>query len=339
VTELIADAIDLQRAVLRAGDGVLQALGFVLVPGRDGGASGDGDGLLTPDQRQRIRLTVWQLQNAFETVAHPQHPEELREALTSLSYLVTTFGDRILVWTDFVHELVEEAERLYGTAAGRGAYKRQQIRGAVLVVWRRLKFKLPLIPSLLEPIIVAYAAQVLADFIVAHLNDNGLWDFKRLPAQPSLRVRLEGTGLYYLYRFFEAFSGLLTGLAWRLVMSSARLSPQMQKIVDRAAPDVTGTMKAIAVIGQFVENNPDYVRALARIFSIATQEAERFSKLSGRQKQAYAHDLIFAFLEQNGLVASSGLWSEIVSAWIKVAIDATVRLFNRRGLFKHASNE
>jgi hypothetical protein len=229
--------------------------------------------------------------------------------------------------------LVEEAERLYGTESGRGEYKRTQVRAAVLTIAKRDGIAIPLVPSFLEPLVFAYGADILADFVVSHLDENGLWDFATLPTRPAWKVRFTGPVFYYVHAFFEFLSKFLTGLAWRVVMGSVRLSAGMQAAVDRLHPNVAETVQALASIAQFVLNNPNYIRAWARVLSIATQQAETLLGMSGRQKQAYAQALVLDFLEQNGLLQRSGLWRTIVAAWVNLAIDATVRLFNRHRLF------
>jgi hypothetical protein len=337
VTELIADAIELQRVALRINDRMLQALALFLAPhyaddDDDDDEATDGD-VLTARQRERLRVVVHDLQDAFEVVTDPRLSAELRQALKSATYLATTFSGQIIAWMGVIDTLVEEAERAFGTAPGRGAYKREQLKAAILTIVHRQGFTLPLIPGFLQPAIFAYSAQIIADFVVAHLNDNELWDYDALPAQPTWRAQVGGVGLYYVHKTFDASSEFLSGFAWRIVMAFTRLSPGMQQAVDRVQFDVSGTVKALAVIARFAADNPDFVRAMARIVSIATREAETFIDMTGPQKQAYAHDLILAFLEENALVAESGLWAEIVSALIKVTIDSTVDLFNRRGLF------
>jgi hypothetical protein len=300
---------------------------------RNPAEEGSADDPLTPEQHEQIRQTVWRLQNAFEELANPKNKSGLREALSSLSFLAHTFRDTLVAWTELMDALVDEAERLYGTASGRGVYKREQVRAAVLTIARREAIDIPLVPQFLEPLAFVSFADIFSDFVVAHLNDNDLWDYQNLPEKPAMSVRLRGPLIRALRKSFEFLSRFLAGVGWRLVMGSVKLSPGMQRIVDSIDPDIAGGLAAVATLTRFVKENSDFVRAVARILSVATQQAETFADMPGPQKQAYALELVMEFFEQNGLLARDGLWHDIVRAWLKVGIDATVRLFNRRRLF------
>ncbi len=335
MTELLADVIAFERASLQVGEALVGSLLQLLTSGSDEGGPDDP---LTPQQHQQIRLLAWRLQNAFEEIMNPRDPDGLRAALSAISVIAEKFSDQLVAWTEVMDDLVEEAERLYGTESGRGAYKRAQVRAAVLTIARGQGITLPMLPDFLEPFVFAYGADVMADFVVTHLNTNGLWDLNALPPKPKMSVRVGGPLIYYGQRSIEFLNGFLTKLAWLIVMQSVRLSPGMSAAVKRIRPDIAATLQAFKTLAQFLLNNPNYVRAWAQVLSIATQQAEAFIGMSGPRKQAFARALILAFLEQNGVVGLGGLWRQIVSAWIDVGIDATVRLFNRRRLFPFRSS-
>jgi hypothetical protein len=333
VNAFLADALEAERKTLQIGTDFLTLIAAFARNLRDPAEEGSPDDPLTPEQHEQIRLTVWRLQNAFEELANPKNKTGLREALSSLSFLAQTLRDTLVAWTELMDELVEEAERLYGTQPGRGAYKREQVRAAVLTIARREAIDIPIVPQFLEPLAFVYLADIFSDFVVAHLDDNDLWDRDNLPETPALRVRMSGPLIRALRKAFDFLSRFLAGVAWRLVMGSARLSPGMQRIVDKIDPDIEGALAAVAALARFAKDNRDFVRAIARILGMATQQAETFRDMPGPQKQAYALELVMEFLEQNGLLARDGLWHDVVRAWLKVGIDATVRLFNRRRLF------
>ena len=329
MTGLIDRALAVEHDIARAGEAYLR---LVAVFGRSlgtvAGEAGEDDAL-SPEQRARIRATAWRLQNAFEAVTRPSNEEGLREAMLALSFLATNAGGLVVAWTGMMDELIEEAERIYGTEAGRGVYKREQLRAAVLTIAHRQAIDVPLVPGFLEPMLFA----TIAEFVVTHRNDNGLWEKADLPLRPSTRTRVTGPLVYFLRKGVSAIGHFMTGVAWRLVMGSATLSPGMNAAVGRVEVQVGATFEALRALRSFLNDNPDLVAAIARLLSIATQQAETFAGLSGKQKQAYAHDLVMAFLEQNGLVAEDGLWRRAVSGLLEVGIDATVKLFNKHGLF------
>lgn len=328
VISVVSDIVAVERAALQTIEAVLQTLLRAILRG-----PADDEELLSPRQRAQIRMSVWRLQNVFEVVLHPTDPAALHTALTSLSFLAQQFGSQIIAWVEVIDVLVDEAERHFGTIAGRGLYKRQQVRAAVLTIARRDGIDLPFVPGFLEPLVFSLAADVISDFVVALIDGNELWD-ETLPTRPGTwRAQLGGPLFYRLDTIFTAVGGFLTGIAWRIAMATVRMSPAMKAAVDRVRPDISGTIAALSTLARFAATHPDYVRAVVEVLSIATQEAETFFELTGPQKQAYAQAMIMAFLEQNGFVEPSGLWREIVKAGVNLTIDATVAIFNRRQLF------
>jgi hypothetical protein len=328
VSSRIDDLASIERALLLLGATVARALANLVGEGVGEHETDE----LTPEQIERIRLSLWQLQAAFNTLSHPIDRGKLHDALADVSFLAQRFRDEIIVWISFMDELVDKAERLYGSDPGRGQYKQQQVKAALLYVARREGLQLPLVPGVFQPIVFSYAADVLIAFVVSQVNINGLWD-RDIPRRPArMTLRLTAPVASAATRGLDTGGRFLLGIAWRIIAWLNRLSPELRASVEAMRLDVRGTLNALGGIARFAAEHPDIVRALAQIFSIATQQAEAFVEMTGPQKQAYVRELILAFLDQLG-IDLDGLWGTFVKAFIDVMIDATVSLFNRRGLF------
>jgi hypothetical protein len=128
-------------------------------------------------------------------------------------------------------------------------------------------------------------------------------------------------------------SELLAGLAWSLILAANQLSPAARAAVDRAVAADTETVAALVSLRTFLEANPRFATGAAALFGIATRQAETIAGLSGSEKQAYVRALIMIVLEQQGIVGQSPLLDRIIATVVTIGIDATVALFNRRGLF------
>jgi hypothetical protein len=293
---------------------------------------GDGEGALNPAMRQRLASDVWELRAAFDEISAASGT---RQAMHDLAAVIRAAAGRVVSFVELIDTLTDEAERLYGTASGRGEYKRQQVKAALLYAARRGGYDVPLVPSFIEPLLFSLGADLLIDFTVAQVNQNALWNKAALPARPPLlRHRLAPPLLFGLRRWVERLSALLAGLSWRLVLGANRLSPSMRAAADRLAPPDRDMLRRLAALRDFLRANPRFVPALATMFSIGTQQAELLQSLTGAQKQAYVRELVMAVLRQNGLVGVSPLWDRIVEGLVSFGIDATVAIFNRRNLFR-----
>ena len=77
---------------------------------------------------------------------------------------------------------------------------------------------------------------------------------------------------------------------------------------------------------------------LVEVVSAAVQEAEVYMELSGPQKKAFARDLVLAVLDELGFEQRTGLLFAIIDSTINSSIEASVHLFNKRGLFSHGAS-
>ena len=297
--------------------------------------AGDNESAALPrDVVMRLHRDAWEMQARLSQVAAVPG---IDAAFGDVVLLARDLGERLVALIALVDTLVDEAERLHGTQAGRGRYKRQQVKAALLYAARRGGYDIPWVPSLLEPAVFSLGADLLIDFTVAHVNQNALWDTDRLAgARLGIGARIASPPLLLLRQLLDRGAAWLAGLAWRLVLGANQLSPGLRVIVDHVASGDAGALAAVAELRTLITDNPGLVRSLAAVFAIGTQQAEVFVHLSCAQKQAYVRALVMIVLRQHGLAGRSVLLDRIIEQVVTVGIDATVEIFNRRGGFRRA---
>jgi hypothetical protein len=126
----------------------------------------------------------------------------------------------------------------------------------------------------------------------------------------------------------------LAGAAWSLILAANRLAPALRTIVDRVVIPDAAAIGTLVALRNFLQANPQAVTGAAALFGIATRQAETLTRLGGPQKQIYVRTLIMTLLRQQGIAGASPLLDQIIETAVTIGIDATVALFNRRGLFR-----
>lgn len=306
---------------------MLRAFSVALCPDR-----ADGDDELPPSVKARLQRDVWELGAALDELAEITRGGAVAQ---NLLIVASAARRRIVVLVEGIDQLSDESERLYGTASGRGRYKRQQVKAVLLYAAKRSGYDIPLVPAFLEPVAFSIGADLLIDFTVAHVNQNALWNRTDLPRQPGLAPRLGGPAIFWLRALLERVSLFLTGLSWKLVLSANRLSPTMRAFADQLGTPDRQSLLALKHLRDLLNANPRIVTAVAAVFGVATQQAELLSSLTGPQKQAYVRELIMILLRQNGIAGRSPLWDSIIEGAVNILIDMTVAIFNRRKLFRN----
>lgn len=306
---------------------LLRAASSALAGDRTDGSEGD----LPPAILARLQRDAARARALYESLSGTA---ELDAAFHDLALIARDGGERILAVAALVDRLVDEAERIGGSRAGRGAYKRQQVKAALLYAARRGGYAVPWVPSFLEPALFSIGADIVIDFTVAHVNAHALWQRELTPAPAGFALRIAAPLLLAIRIGIRRASELLAGIAWSLVLAANRLAPSLRGMVDRlVAPDATA-LRALTDLREFLTANPRFGADLAALFAIATRQAETLADLGGAEKQAYVRALILIVLRQQGIVGLSALFDRIIETAVTVGIDATVALFNRRGLFR-----
>lgn len=293
--------------------------------------------------QRHARAFVWQLRRAFESVAGYGLTDELIRLIERTAPQGTQIKQALVGWVALVEVLVQEAEREYGSAPGRGPRKTEQVKAALIhLMLDRPNLNIPEIPDFLLPIIAEIGVNWTIDSVVLILNHNNLWEPG--PVQPSVRLGIFARLVHDFFQFWRWFSALplvhriedwWAQLTRRVVLRAYPLSPEVRAAVKRVETAQVATLedviaRSIAVVRWIGERHNEVV-ALVQVVAFAVQEAEFIGQLSGPEKKVYARDLILAFLEYLGIIDQrAGLAYEFVSSFLDWGIDAVVAIFNAR---------
>lgn len=318
---LAADAI---AVALRAGELLLWPLAFLAPPRQPADAQ----------RLEEIRRTLWRLERGIDVLA--SDPDALAQALEELAELLDALGPQLIAWIDFIEVLVQEAERNYGTQPGRGDFKRQQVKAAILHLLRDARVDIPRVPGYLEPIFLNVAVGWVSHAVVVLLDRHSLWR-PDAPPQPSLRVRAAMPVVRRTSSGVQRLGDWLMRLSWRLVLAANPLAPTIKKAAENVAPTFEDSVEALPGLVVWGTRHRDLVAAFVEVVAVAVNEAEGFLEASGPEKKAYARDLVLVLLEENGFAAADSWAGSLVGWGIDVGIEAAVHLFNKHGRFQHRS--
>jgi hypothetical protein len=124
-------------------------------------------------------------------------------------------------------------------------------------------------------------------------------------------------------------------------MTQPRDTTTVNKVVDEAIVQefklgLRGELfHGVADLLVWVSSRRRTLMVLVEVVSAAVHEAEGYLSLSGPEKKAYARDLVLAVLDELGFAQRTGLLFAIIDSTINSAIEGSVHLFNKRGLFTH----
>jgi hypothetical protein len=298
------------------------------------------------DRPAQLQATIWRFRQLLQEVTGGGGTDrDLMVVLSSLSLNSDRVERAFVAWVDLIEVLVQNSEQRYGSAPGRGALKADEVKEIVryLLQTDRLDLNIPNVPKPLQPVIVDILVGTLVDAVVSLANRYGTWvDVTPSPKSFHARLVILASGVGRILAPITVPFAWLLGQIYYFFRVRVRLSTAVQSALDAIRRDstlvderqlVAGTLDTFVWIG----NHHQQVIAAFELVSAVVQEAERFFEASGPEKKAYARDLIFAVLEDAGLKLQTGLMHAIVSALLDAAIDAAVRIFNKRGVFSHRS--
>lgn len=293
---------------------------------------GRREGAIDSLRKQEIRRSLWRLRRAYSVAGGGRALAELGDLLGELKPKAGGLERALVSWIDAVELLVQEAERLR-PGPDQGERKKRQVKAALVHLMVRLARDGGRNPNPFEPLLYGIVADVSIDTVVLLINKNSLWEAETAGGAPRANPRPRS-------RPFAALSSWLGGLTTRLVLALYPVPRALKARLDQAASatNLGGVLSATVQLAQWVGHHRDAAVALVEIVSVTVQQAEGFLQMSGRNKKAYARDLILVFLEDEGLLPAAGTWGNaLASTLIDAAIEAVVFLFNRRGLFRHAN--
>jgi hypothetical protein len=303
--------------------------------------SDDGDDSLPPGESARLRATIWRLRQLLHEAMGDGTDHELVDLLNSLVQRSDQIERAVVAWVDLIEVLVQHTERRYGSQPGRGRIKSAEVKQVVrfLLNTDRSARQATTIVGVFEPIVMDIIVTWIVDGMVLAANRYGFWEDAD-PAPQSLMARL-GLAWHWVLRLFEPLAvrlALLVRDIWLSFQRRVPLSPAVRSALKAVQAEGTlinreqffaGATNTIVWIGT---HRKQLIASLELVFAVV-HEAESFGSLTGPQKKIYARDLVLAVLDEAGLNLSNPLIFAIVDALVRGAIEATVNIFNKRGVF------
>jgi hypothetical protein len=314
----------------------------------------DAKGIFRPsrqdrEEQERLQALVWRLRRLFEEAMGGGVAGDLARALQWLADHGEALERAVVAWADLIEELVQSAERQYGTRSGQGALKTSEVQEALRRILRD-RIDLPRIPAYLDPLIVDVIVSVAIDLVVAIVNDQGMWIADNYRARPVGFFRRLVRWLLSPFRWFTervlkplVFFPLLA-LSIRFyywLQGPVMLSPEVEAAVVRVQEqgfpvDVRQALTALTQGVIWIGLHRDQVVAGFRLVIVVVQEAEGFLSMTGPEKKRYARNLVWAVLRDLGFDVSGGLLYAVVDAVISASIEVAVQLANKRGALRPA---
>lgn len=304
----------------------------------------------TTQEIRALQATVWNLRRLLREAMSGGAADDVIAALRWMVDNSERLEKAFVAWVDLVEILVQNAEERYGTAPGRGRLKADEVKEVLKYLLRAQRFNLPNVPDYLEPVIIDIAAELKINLVVQIVNDNGLWVASNRKARPDrfsiwTLLRWVKSILRGIARFtrplWEWFPRLLVRIYFALRRRMA-LTPEVRAAVERVERDgLVGDLREVFTLVTRVviwvgEHGPQVVAAF-RVIVAVTQEAERFTSLSGPEKKRYALELVWALLSDLGLDIEDGLLRNVLNTTAAIGIEIAVHLFHKRGVFKGPS--
>jgi hypothetical protein len=311
-------------------------------------ASASDSGAANPAQREHLRSTIWRLHQLLDEAMGGGTAHELAELLNNIAHNGDRIQSAIIAWVDLIEVLVHHTEVRYGEAPGRGALKKAEVKGVIDYILKADHFSLgiPNLPPALEPVTVDILSSWIIDAVVNVANSYGWWPPEAAPEPRGLDALL-GLALARIGQFFNPVIDFVSRVfvrLWFILRPPERLSPAIRSALVRLEQEglivqQKDIVKEAVNVIVWVGSHSQQITASVELVFAVVQEVEGFLALDGSSKKAYAHDLVFAVLDDLGFTPPPGLISAIVSALVDVSIDAAVHLLNRHAVFTHHTAE
>ena len=325
--------IELARAVSHNAVGVAEfSLGLILSPFR----------ARRSRRREELRSTIWEVRRLMHTAMAEGLDKDLATALNFLVRHDEAIQRAIVVWIDLVEILIQNAERRYGATPGMGPMKAAEVKEVVRYFMRNRRLNIPDVPQFLQPVIIDLVVDWSVDVLVLMANRYGLWVEKgSLTRSQTIFARFR-LWLRKRIRLLILFIPWLFERIRRALQRPVVIPPEVKAAIDAVEREgliiSEGQLfHGVADLLMWVSSRRRTLMVLVEVVSAAVHEAEGYLSLSGPEKKAYARDLVLAVLDELGFAQRTGLLFAIIDSTINSAIEGSVHLFNKRGLFAHRS--
>lgn len=291
-------------------------------------------GKLLPAPRRRLgvrerreidrmaRSLSWHVRRVFDILAEPGVKEALARDFADIAPATAVVHS----WVDLVGRVVHRVEVRWGPRTG--PLKARVARAAILRMVRGLDLHISGVPDALEPVAYDYMIRVSVDAIVALYNANDLWAPTGAgPATPA------SVPPHLWARLRAAIDRWLEGLAWRHILRSNRLDPDLEAeitaAVDPGMLDVVRRgLAACLRLTAGTTGDGRLVRALVEVVSVAVRDTEVMVGWDGSSKRAYATELVLSMMEEFDWLPEGAWYRGVVEWMVGMAIDVTVERLN-----------
>jgi hypothetical protein len=293
-----------------------------------------------PTRRDELRSNIGEIRRLLNTAIEEGMDKELAGVLNFLARHSEQIQRAVVVWIDLIDVLIQNAERRYGATPGVGQLKAAEVKEVVRHLMRDRKFDIPNVPRFLEPVIIDLLADWTVDVVVLMANRYGLWVEKGTHTTSRPFFAVLWLRLRRRVRLFFLFLIWLYGRIRQSLQRPMVIRPEVKAAIE--AVEREGLIvnqgqlfRGVADLLVWVSSRRKALMVLVEVVSAAVQEAESYLTLSGPQKRDYARDLVLAVLDELGFKQRTGLLFAIIDSTIHSSIEASVHLFNKRGLFSH----
>jgi hypothetical protein len=322
------------RAVSRTASEIAEfSLGLILAPFRASRTR----------RREELRSEIWEVRRLIRTAMAEGLDKDLAAALSFLAKHSEAIQRAIVVWIDFIEVLVQNTERRYGAKPGKGKMKAAEVKEVVRYFMRNRRFDIPDVPQFLEPVIIDLVVDWSVDVLVLMANRYGLWVEKgSISTSRSFFSRLWLSirrGVIAIFLFIPWLFERIRQALQRPVVIPPEVKAAIDALEREALIISEGEIfRGIGDLLVWVSSRRRTLMILVEVVSAAVQEAEVYIHLSGPEKKAYARELVLAVLDELGFEQRTGLLFAIIDSTINSTIEASVHLFNKRGLFSHVAS-
>jgi hypothetical protein len=296
-----------------------------------------------PTRREELRSNISEIRRLLNTAIEEGLDTELAGVLNFLARHSEQIQRAVVVWIDLIDVLIQNAEKRYGATRGLGQLKAAEVKEVVRHLMRDRKFDIPNVPRFLEPVIIDLLVDWTVDVVVLMANRYGLWVERGTQTTSRsffailwlrLRRRVRLLFLYFLWLYGRARQALQRPMIIRPEVKAAIEAVEREGLIVNQGQ----LFRGVADLLMWVSARRRALMVLVELVSAAVQEAESYLTLSGPQKKDYARDLVLAVLDELGFKQRTGLLFAIIDSTIHSSIEASVHLFNKRGLFSHDSS-
>ena len=232
--------------------------------------AGPSQGGLSEEDIQRIRESLWRIRRDLDQLEVTHFVDDVSSLLDDAFGGPEAFVRTVRAWADLVDTLVTEAEKDYGSAAGRGLYKKRHVKAALLYLVRRSGMQIPDIPAFVGPFAWDALLDPVVDLLAQFSNRHKLW--KGVPPAPTFRARINA-GAQRAGGWLESIVRWLTDRSWSVVFYFSPVSPRLQAAVDGFLLADPQPVRTVLVLARWTVQHTGTLVVLSDLFSTALIEA------------------------------------------------------------------